>query len=99
MIVVRDIFQLKFGKAKEAVQLWKEGLEAIKKSGINPDRILVDLVGPSYTLVLESSYPSLTDYEQAHAKATGHYDEWRRWYDKFVPFAESGRREIFTVVE
>jgi len=34
MIVVRDIFQLKFSRAKEALALWKEGLPLVKKPAI-----------------------------------------------------------------
>jgi hypothetical protein len=26
-------------------------------------------------------------------------EEWKVWYQKFVPLVESGYREIFTVVE
>ncbi len=33
MILVRDIFQLKFGKAKEAISLMKEGLAIAKTFG------------------------------------------------------------------
>jgi hypothetical protein len=31
MIVIRDIFQLQFGKAKEAIDLLKQGQEALKR--------------------------------------------------------------------
>lgn len=98
MIVVRDIFQLKFGTAKEALALWKEGLPSIKKSGHPVDRLLTDIAGPYYTLVLECTYRSLADYESAEAKTRADQN-WAEWYRKFVPLAESGRREIFTVVE
>jgi hypothetical protein len=56
MIVVRNVFQLKFGKAKEAVALLKEGLAIQKKalSGVEfSTRVLTDVTGPFYTLVLE----------------------------------------------
>jgi len=33
MIVIRNVFQLKYGKAKEAIALMKEGL-AIQKSAL-----------------------------------------------------------------
>lgn len=55
MIVVRDVFQLKFGKAREAREVMKEGMEIARKYNVGPGRILTDLVGPAYTLVLESS--------------------------------------------
>ena len=98
MIVVRDIFRLKFGKAKEAKALLKEGITLIESSGFKVDRILTDLTGEYYTLVLESVHKSLSDYERignGHS-ADGH---WKIWYEKFVPLVESGRREIFRVVD
>ena len=56
MIVVRNVFRLKFGKAREAAALLKESL-AIQKRAL-PDlefstRVLTDVSGPFYTLVLE----------------------------------------------
>jgi hypothetical protein len=100
MIVVRDIFQLKFGKAKEAVELWKQGSAVLEKGGLKPMRILTDAVGPNYyTLVLESEYKNLAEYEAAEDKLKGIYDQWRSWYDKFIPLTETGRREILRVVK
>jgi hypothetical protein len=98
MILIRDIFYLKYGKAKEAIAMWKEGQAILKKGGYNPDRILVDVTGKSYTLVLESTYSSLSDYD-GRLQDTQAHEEWRKWYDKFLPLVESGNREIFRIVE
>lgn len=98
MILVRDIFQLKFGKAKEAKALAKEGGEIDKKYGYGPSRFLTDLTGPYYTLVMESTYENLAAYEKA-MKDTMSAKEFGEWYQKFIPLVESGRREIFTIVE
>jgi hypothetical protein len=98
MILVRDVFQLKFGKAKEAVGLMKKGLVLEKKAGYNSQRLLTDISGPYYTLVAEGTYPDLTEFEKAHEKVAGS-TEWRKWYQAFVPLVESGRREIFSIVK
>lgn len=99
MIIVRNIFQLKFGKAREAVALGKEGLALIGQYGGGSSRLLTDLVGPSYyTLVVESTYDSLAEFERA-AKQLMADEAWGAWYAKFLPLAEGGRREIFTVVQ
>src|SRR5437870_917058 len=67
MIVVRDIFQLKFGLAGQAIELWKQILEINRKLGYGGTaRMLTDLVGPAYyTLVLESTYASMGEFEEA----------------------------------
>lgn len=99
MILVRDVFQLKFGKAKDAVALWKEGLALTRRLGIGAtNRILTDLVGKYYTVVLESTYDSLSDYEKA-GKSVMANEEWRAWYQKIVALTEAGHREIFNIVE
>ena len=97
MIIVRNTFRLKFGKAKEAVALWKEGQEIGKKNGMTNSRILTDLTGPSYTLVFENTFENFGEFE-TRAKSVMGSDEWQKWYQKVVPLVDSGYREIFTIV-
>ena len=90
MIVVRNLFRIKFGQAKPAVAAFKTGRALIKKLGINAEsRLLTDLVGTSYTIVHELQFESLTAFEQEMKKVTGSA-EWRSWYETFIPYAESG---------
>ncbi|MGZ8376339.1 MAG: NIPSNAP family protein [Gemmatirosa sp.] len=98
MILVRDVFQLRFGAAREAMTLWREGLAFVKRSGVARDvRLLTDLAGPYYTLVLESTYGSLSEYEHELHDTTDD-GTWRAWYARFVPLVQAGHREIFNVV-
>jgi hypothetical protein len=99
MIVVRDIFQLKFGKAKEAKAAWKEFTAIMKKHNLPPSRAFTDLTGPYYTFVLESTHTDLATFEQSLKNELG-MKEFGEWYHgKFAPLVESGKREIYTVVE
>lgn len=99
MIVVRDVFKLKFGKARDAVAAMKEMLAEGSKTGAGPKspRLMTDLVGEYYTLVLESSYANLAEYEANLAGAMP-TPAFQAAYAKIVPFIESGYREIFTLV-
>jgi hypothetical protein len=100
MIVVRDIFRLKFGQAKEAVALWKEAAASLRTSGYGAldVRLLTDLAGaPYYTVVLESTFNSVAEWEKAHQAARDNAP-WRALYAKIIPFTEIGRREILSVV-
>lgn len=97
MILVRDIFQLKFGKMREAMDLWKQIVNNNSDPGYMPDRLLTDMTGQYYTLVMESTFDSMADFEESFKRETGS-DEWRHQYQKFTELVESGRREIFTVV-
>lgn len=98
MIVVRDVFRLRFGEAKEAIAALREGREVARESGYAVERITADLTGEFYTLVMESSFESLAAYEHA-LRAVSESEAWQESYRRLVPLVESGRREIFRVVE
>ena len=99
MIVVRNIFRVKFGQSKPAVAAFKESRALLKKLGINAQsRLLTDLVATSYTIVHELQFESLSAFEQEMKKVQG-APEWRAWYDTFVPYCESGSREVYNIVE
>jgi len=98
MIVVRDVFQVKFGRMREAKELWKEALKKSVLQGAAKPRLLTDVTGPYYTLVLENTYKDLSDYEAAQ-RTTMSQPEMGAFYQKFVPLVDSGRREIFSIVE
>jgi hypothetical protein len=99
MTIIRNVFRLKFGKAREAVALIKEGVAIQQRAGANfSQRILTDLTGPFYTVVLELTVPSLSIFEAEAPRIMGN-QEFQANYQKLVPLVESGYREIFTVVE
>ena len=98
MILVRDIFRLKFGKARDAKVLMEESKKLMPADMASRSRVLFDLVGPSYTMVWEVTYNNLSAWETEMASGMNEA-EWRAWYQKFIPLIESSHREIFTVVE
>jgi hypothetical protein len=95
MILVREIFQIKFGKMKEVKDLLKE-LSKIMPAENKP-RILTDLTGPYYTLVMENTHKDLSAFETDMRREMSGQD-FGAWYQKFIPLVDSGRREIFTIV-
>src|SRR5438309_8214430 len=98
MIVVRNIFRLKFGKAREAVALIKEGVAIQKRAGATfSARVLTDVTGPFYTVVLELTVPSLSAFETEVPRLMGDKD-FHATYQKLEPLVESGYREGFTIV-
>jgi hypothetical protein len=99
MILVRDVFQLKYGQARPALAMMKEGRELAQKAGMPADwRILTDITGPAYTLVLENKHESLSAYD-GHMKGVTGNDAWHAWHQKFVALVDHGHREIYTIVE
>jgi hypothetical protein len=100
MVVVRNVFRLKFGKTKEAVALVKQGMAIQQRvlTGVDfSTRLLTDVTGPFYTLVLELTVPNLATFESQAPKLFGD-KEWQANYQQMAPLVESGYREVFNVV-
>jgi hypothetical protein len=97
MILVRNTFQLKFGKAKDAKAVIKDGMSLLKMPGLKENRAYMDLSGPFYTLVLENVWDNLGAFEKGLSEM-GKMPEWAAWYAKLVPLIESGHREIYSVI-
>ncbi len=101
MIVVRDVFRVKFGKSKEATELFKQALAVAERGGFGAPgtRLLTDLVGePYYTLIMEATYASMAAWEQAVQVMRGS-TEFRNLYQKIVPLMDGGERKMYAVVE
>jgi hypothetical protein len=99
MILERVIFSLKFGKAKEAKALMKESKKLMPEEWQKNSRVLFDLVGPSYTMVMENTYESLTAFEKMMSQEMPNAKEWGDWYQRFIPLVEKSEREFFTIFE
>ena len=99
MIEVRDIFQIKFGKIDQAVDLFKR-LPAVATAQGAPlpyrYNVLTDISGAMYTLVTELTFTSLAEWEitreQQYSRA-----EFAEWFRGFEALVETGRQEYYTV--
>ena len=98
MIIVRDVFRLKFGKAKDAKALMLESKKLMDEDSLKTNRVLFDLVGPAYTMVIEFTYKNLAEFEDNMGK-TMSKKEWGDWYQKFILIVEQSYREIYTIMD
>ena len=101
MVVIRNVFRLKFGQAKQVLPILKEGLAIQKRLTAGTDvsaRLLTDVTGPFYTVVLELTVRHLPAW-RPRRRASWVIGRRQENYQKLVPFVESGYREVFTVVE
>jgi len=98
VILIRNIFRLKFGQAKPAAAAFQELRGLLKKRG-KSSRLLTDIAGmPFYTLVHEMEFDSLAALEKEMQEIMGSA-EFRPLYERFVTYCESGSREIFNIVD
>lgn len=92
--MIRDVFELHFGQASEAIELLQQGRAVLQGAGYPVERLLHDVTGPYYTLVMESRVESLAQLEQGMRRAA-ELEEWQRLFRRLVPLVRRGRREIF----
>lgn len=96
MIVVRDVFTMKFGKARDVKALMKEANEFMSEDMQKRSRVLFDLIGPAYTMVWEMTYANLTAWEAEMSSSMD--DRWRVWYQKLIPLMDKSYREVLSVM-
>ena len=94
MILVRSVFQAKYGKGGDLVALFKETSQEWPVSAA--DRILTDASGPFFTVVTETEVESLAEWEQRIAEIFS-LPEFGDWFARMGPLVESGRREFYKI--
>lgn len=97
MIIERNTFHLKFGKAKEGIALWNEMMEVLKKMEGHPSmRLMSDLSGQSYTLIAELNLKSFMDINPKNYQWVTN-TEAQALYQKFIPLCDSATREYYKI--
>lgn len=97
MVIERNVFHLKFGKAKEGIEIWKEVCNEAKKTMSGTEmRLLSDLSGPAYTLVLEIHLKSFNDLNLKNT-IWSTTEKFKELYQKFIPLCESAHREFYKI--
>jgi hypothetical protein len=94
MIVVRDVFQAKYGKGGDLVALFKEAKESWPREYAT--RILTDASGPFFTVVTETEVENLAAWEQSSAEVFAMPD-FGDWFARMEPLVETGRREFYNI--
>jgi hypothetical protein len=96
MIIVRDVFQAKWGRGDELVALFKELRSKWQGRGGGrfAVRILTDASGPFFTIVTESEVESIAAWEE-YAKTAFAEPDFAAWFTRSMELVESGRREFY----
>ena len=96
MLQVRDVFQVKFGKIDQAVQLFARLPKTVPAFGTLDlhYHVLTDISGPMFTLVTELMLPDLAAWDAMRARMFGSA-EFEGWFKDFKLLIEDGRREFY----
>ncbi len=104
MLLVRQVFQAKYGRGDDLVALFQEARDRLRTSrtGAQGDdrswRLLTDASGPFFTVVTEVEVESLADWEGSFRESMSR--PWMgEWFGRMMPLVESGSREFYTIVE
>jgi hypothetical protein len=88
-------FHMKFGMIKEGCQIWRQILDIGRETGLK-SRMLTDVTGESYTLIMEQSHRNMMEYgPHMHAWLTN--PALKDLYAKFIPLCDRSRRTLYKI--
>src|SRR5262245_5848587 len=99
MLLVRDVFQAKYGRGDELVALFKaarEQMSAGEQTGSM--RLMTDASGPFFTIVIEFEVESFAVWKRQFAEMMAQPDTGG-FTARMNAVVDSGRREFYTIVE
>src|SRR4051812_17218741 len=94
MILVRHVFQAKYGRGDEVVKIVKELSSTLE---MPKSRVMTDHVGEFFTIVHEIEVPSLAVWESEFGKAMAN-PKMAELGARMNEAIKSGRRELYTIV-
>ncbi len=95
MFIERNVFHLKFGQAREAVEKWRSFLQkATSEDKSIHVRLLTDLTGRGYTIILEQKFNSYAEFEPSKCSLVNRPD-WKSFYEDFIPHCTFSERTLY----
>lgn len=95
MVLVRDVFQVKFGQMDKVLEVLKVAAEK-DLSTTSVSHILTDISGPHFTLVIETKAESV-DAHWAAMQESFKDPELAETMGSVMQLVESGHREYYTI--
>lgn len=98
MLLIRDVFRCRPGKARLLAEKLQATIPSMEREdGFVRCRVLVDFVGPYWTVVLEAEAERLEQFEH-HAATFSARPEVRRAMEGYLDLVEGGYREIYRIL-
>ncbi len=96
MILVRMVFQVKWGRIDEVLAQLPKMQAAREELGLRKARVMTDLGGPMFTLVQEMEVESLDQSTQERQKLFSS-PKWQEVMASLPDVFESGRTEFYNI--
>lgn len=97
MMLVRQVFQAKYGHGDELVALFREFHASAAVPNREKARILTDASGQFFTVVTEYEVESFTAWEESFKKLMSG-PEMGAWFARMMDVTEGGSREFYNIV-
>jgi len=94
MILIRDVFTTKPGKAGELVKKFKAVIPYMEKEGLKNTKVMTDLVANYWTVVIESEAEDFSNFEKEVRSFTSK-PEVKEIMKDYMSLVEGGYREVF----
>jgi len=99
MLLVQDVFQVKWGRGDELVATLKELQNVLSEVGFGDQhRIMTDASGRMFTVIEEYVVGSFSEWEQDFEKLMG-LPGLQEFMSKTADIVESGERRFYNIVE
>jgi hypothetical protein len=101
MIVERLVFRAKFGQGDEVTGAFTEWRDRHASRFGVPTRVMVDVTGPMFTVVVENEYRDLDQVAQIQRDLEHEFQnpEFQAWFAKWSALTEAGSRELYRLVD
>ena len=98
MLLIRDVFRCKPGKARELAERFKKTIPSMESDdGFRNVRVMVDYVATYWTVVLEGEVESIEQFD-GHMAQFSARPEVREILSGYMDLVEGGHREIYRIV-
>lgn len=96
MLLIRDVFHTKPGKAKELVKIFKQVQLVMEKEGFKNMQIMTDIVSTYWTVVIQGEVENLDLFEK-HSRGFSSKPEVADAMKDYMSLVDNGYREIFRI--
>ena len=94
MLLIREVFNAKPGKAGELVKKFKQVIPFMEKEGLKNTRVMTDFVAKYWTVVIESETEELARFEKEVRGFTSK-PEVREIMKDYMSLVDGGYREVY----
>ena len=96
MLLIREVFNTKPGKAGALVKMFKQVIPYMEKAGLKNTKVMTDLVADYWTVVIESETEELAQFE-SEVRGFSSKPEVREIMKDYMSLVNGGRREIYKI--